>query len=130
MMPESGALCSALSEIRAKASELREDFAQESCARALEWAADRIDRARRSAEGELLSLADAAKRSGYSEGHLARLVGKGHIHDRRPPGSKARIYIAAADLPTRPVRAHTGSADVHELASRLLGGKGGRHGQP
>lgn len=121
---------SCLAEIRAKAGELRQSFGDEPRARALEWAAECVEHALHSAEHQLLSLAEAARLSGYSEEHLARLVRTGRIPDRRPPGSRGRIYIAAADLPTRPVQAHTPSADVHELASRLFGGEEGHHGQP
>jgi hypothetical protein len=127
---EADTIRSSLAEIRSKAGELRQAFADESRARALEWAAERVEEALERAEGQLLSLAEAASRSGYSEEHLARLVRTGRIPDRRRPGSRGRIYIAAADLPTRPRRAHTPGADVHELASRLFGGKEGHHGQP
>jgi hypothetical protein len=120
----------ALAEIHAKAVELRQAFADEPRARALEWAAERIEAALRSSQSQLLSLSEAAARSGYSEEHLSRLVRTGRIPDRRLPGSQGRIWIAAGDLPVRPGRAHTPSADVHELASRLFGGKGGHHGQP
>lgn len=121
---------SSLVEIRAKADELRHMFGDEPRARALEWAAERVEAALAGAQGQLLSLAEAASRSGYSEEHLARLVRSGRIPDRRPQGSKARIWIATADLPTRPRRAHTLGADVHELASRLYGGREGRNGHP
>lgn len=121
---------SSLAEIRAKADELRQTFGDEPRARALEWAAERVEAALAGAQGQLLSLAEAASRSGYSEEHLARLVRSGRIRDRRPPGSKGRIWIAASDLPTRPTATHTQGADVHELASRLFGGREGRHGQP
>jgi len=127
---EADAIRSSLAGIRAKAGELRQAFGDEPRARALEWAAGRVEEALESTERQLLSLAEAASRSGYSEEHLARLVRTGRIPDRRAPGSRGRIYIAAADLPTRPRRAHTPSADVHELASRLFGGKEGHHGQP
>lgn len=120
----------ALTDIRARAGELRAAFGAETLARALEWAADRIERALTLTAGELLSLPEAAKRSGYSEGHLARLVREGRIPDMRPPGSKGRVLIRASDLPTRPRRTHTESADVHELASRLLGGREGPSGHP
>ena len=119
-----------LAEIRAKAEELRQTFGDEARARALEWAAGRVELALAQAEVEPLTLAEASTRSGYSEQHLARLVRAGQIPDQRPPGSKARIYIRASDLPTRPQKTHTQSADVHELASRLYGGREGRYGHP
>ena len=119
-----------LAEIRAKAEELRQTFGDEARARALEWAAGRLELALAQAQAEPLTLAEASTRSGYSEQHLARLVRSGRIPDQRPPGSKGRIYLKASDLPTRPQKTHTQSADVHELASRLLGGREGRHGHP
>jgi excisionase family DNA binding protein len=117
-----------LAEIRAKAVELRETFGSEAVARALEWAAKRFEEALASADGELLSLSEAAKRSGYSAEHLARLVRSGRIPDPRPCGSKGRIYLRESDLPKRFPKAHNADADVHELASRLFGGRRGRHG--
>lgn len=120
----------AVAVIRAEASELRQGFGDESRARALEWAAEHVERALTQAEGEVLSLAEAARRSGYSEEHLARLIRMGRIPDRRPPGSRGRLYIRASDLPRLPPKAHTEGADVHELASRLLGGREGPCGHP
>lgn len=119
-----------ITELRCKAAELRESFGGEAVARSLEWAADRIELALQSADHALLSLEEASRLSGYSTEHLARLVRSGRIPDRRAPGSKGRICIQASDLPMRPRPAHNAHADVHELASRLFGGKEGHHGQP
>lgn len=119
-----------VTELRCKAAELRESFGGESVARALEWAASRLESALMAEASQLLSLEEAARLSGYCTEHLARLVRTGRIPDRRPPGSKGRIWIQSSDLPMRPRRAHTARADVHELASRLFGGKEGHHGQP
>ena len=124
------ALRDCLAELRAKAAELRESFACDGPASALDWASDRLEKALRNAQDEVLSLAEASSRSGYSQEHLARLVRTGRIPDLRPPGSKARIFIRASDLPARPASPHTEGADVHELASRLLGGREGLHGHP
>ena len=119
----------ALAEIRAKAADLR-SFGGEAAARSLEWAAERFEGALASAESRLLTLNEAANLSGYSAEHLARLVRSGQIPDRRPPRSKGRVYVREGDLPKRSPKAHNADADVHELASRLFGGKGGHHGQP
>ena len=70
-----------------------------------------------------LTLAQAAQRSGYSKDHLARMVRQGKIPDLRAPGSKGRILIRAADLPSRPARHHNSTTDAHGLASRLFGGR-------
>ena len=74
-------------------------------------------------EDEWLTLDQAAERSGYSKEHLARMVRQGRIRDSRPPGSKGRILIRAADLPSKPTPLHNGTRDAHGLASRLFGGK-------
>ncbi len=129
-MPGGDAVRDALAELRSKATELRESFGSNAAARALEWAASRIELALSRSENELLSLEEAAVRSGYSTEHLARLIRVGRIPDSRPHGSKGRIHIRLSDLPMRLPRAHNPHADVHELASRLFGGKEGRHGHP
>ena len=115
---------------RARAQQLRDHGAAEGPARAYEVAAAELDAAMRAGEDELLPLRRAAEASGYSEGQLARLVRAGRIPDLRPPGSRRRIFIRAADLPKRAKKSHVGSADVHELASRLFGGKEARNGHP
>ena len=81
-------------------------------------------------QDELLTLEEAKAASGYSVDHLARLVRQGTIPDLRLPGRRGRIYIRRRDLPVRPGRAHTGGADVHELASGPARGKEGHHGHP
>lgn len=82
-------------------------------------------------EERLLSVREAAERSGYSADHLARLVRTGRIPDRRAPGSKGRIGIRLSDLPRKPSAQHTDIAGVHDLASRLsIRGKEARNGQP
>ena len=77
---------------------------------------------------ELLTAEEAARTSGYSTDHLGRLVREGRIPDRRSPGSQGRLLFRRADLPVKPGRRHTPSADVHDLASRLARGKEGRYG--
>ncbi len=119
-----------LAELRAKAGELREHFGCEAPARALEWAAERVETVLSRAEDAVLTLREAAAYSGYSMDHLARLVREKRIPDLRPKGSRGRIRIRVRDLPRKPLPRHTPHADVHELASRLLGGKDGRYGHP
>ena len=79
---------------------------------------------------ELLNLDQAAEESGYSVDHLSRLVRSGKLPDRRTPGSHGRIVLRRSDLPHKPKARHSRDADVHDLASRLYGGKEGRHGHP
>jgi hypothetical protein len=109
-----------LDDIRDKAKELRESFGVEAAARALEWAATKFETALTSETDRIVYLHEAARISGYCEGHLARLVRKGQIPDTRPPGSHGRIRVCVGDLPTKPGRKHTPPADVHDLASRLF----------
>ena len=57
-----------------------------------------LDALRRASDGELLSLTDAAERSGYSREHLGRLVRAGRIPNAgRPNAPKIRV----ADLPRK-----------------------------
>ena len=113
-----------LAELRAKAQELREAFADEGRARTLEWAAARVETALHSEADRLVFLPEASTISGYCVGHLARLVRKGEIPDQRPPGSRGRVKVRVSDLPTKPGFRHTPPADVHDLASRLLRKRG------
>jgi hypothetical protein len=84
---------------------------------------------RLSAEHRIVSLAEAAEHSGYSEAHLARLVKQGRLTTQRLPGSRGRLTFRVSDLPLKPLSCDTPTAGVHELASRLYRGKGGHHGQ-
>ena len=120
MGPQRSAVHQAVAEIRAKAKELRESFRAESPACALEWAATRVESAMLSEADRIVYLPEAARISGYVEGHLARLVRKGQIPDMRPSGSRGRIKVRVADLPTKAGHKHTPPADVHDLASRLF----------
>jgi hypothetical protein len=108
-----------LADIRAKAKELRESFGAEGSARALDWAATKVEIALISEADRVVYLPEAARISRYCEGHLARMVRKGQIRDMRPEGSHGRIKVRVGDLPTKPGRKHTPPADVHDLASRL-----------
>jgi hypothetical protein len=108
-----------VADIRAKAKELREAFGDEGRARTLEWAADKIEHALRDERNELLTLPEASKISGYHPDSLARMVRDGQIPDLRPPGSQSMIRIRRGDLPIKPGKEHTPTADVRELASRL-----------
>jgi hypothetical protein len=108
-----------LADIREKAKELRESFGTEGPARALEWAATKVETALLSEVERIVYLPEAARISGYCEGHLARLVRKGLIPDMRATGFRGRIKVRVADLPTKPGRTHTPTADVRDLASRL-----------
>ncbi len=111
---------------RERADEL-EPFA-EPAAVAFRACADQLELTLRTAANHSLSVDEASRISGYSKEHLTRLVRTGKIPDLRPRGSKGRIRILACDLPIKPGQEHVLHADVHELASRLTGGKEGHHG--
>ena len=119
MGPQRSAVHQAVADIRAKATELRASFGAEGPARALEWAASKLETALISEADRIVYLPEAARISGYCEGHLARLVRKGQIPDMRATGSRGRIKVRVADLPTKAGQHHTPPADVHDLASRL-----------
>ena len=120
MGPQRSVIYQAVADIRAKAKELRESFGAEGSARALEWAATKVETTLLSEADRIVYLPEAARISGYVEGHLARLVRKGQIPDMRLPGSRGRIKVRVADLPTKAGQPHTPPADVHDLASRLF----------
>ena len=128
---KTGAVQRCVTEILAKAKELREAFGGEPQARSLEWAASKVEQALRDETDQLLTLSQAAEISGYHPDSLARMVRDGQIPDLRPPNSKSIIRIRRGDLPIKPGKPHTPPADVRELASRLgIRGKEGRHGHP
>lgn len=116
----------ALTEIRSKAAELRENFGDEPRARALEWAAVRFEHALRQQADEHLTLSEASKRSGYSAEHIARLLRDGKLPNA---GRRGAPRVRAGDLPARPqrrvVRTTPGSYDPIADARALLSRQGG-----
>src|SRR4051812_20661388 len=74
-------------------------------------------------EKEVLTLQEAAKASGYSGAHLARLVRSRRLRTLRRLGSRGPLTFRRSDLPQKPSPGHTETAGVHDLASRLYGGK-------
>ena len=117
------AVAQSLELIRNKAKEYR-SVALETPARVLEWAANLVDEAVHVESERLVYLEEATKISGLSVGHLARLVRKGKIPDRRPPGTRGRILMRISDLPIKRAHAHTPIADVRDVASRLYNRQG------
>lgn len=63
-----------VAEIRDKAAEFRDDFGDEARARALEWAAAHFAAALDDFSNQQLTLAQAARESGYSPEHLGRWI--------------------------------------------------------
>lgn len=101
----------AIAEIRQKALELRDEFSDDGRARTLEWAAAKLELVLFQEATELVSLDEAARISGYSSDHIARMVRDGRIPDGRAPGTKGRILIHRSDLPWKPATSHLGSTD-------------------
>ena len=119
MVSKQSAVQRCVATLRAKAKEFREVFGDEPRARTLEWAVREVEEALRAETDELLTLPQASEISGYHPDSLARMVRDGQIPDLRPRGSKSMIRIRRGDLPIKPGKPHTPSADVRELASRL-----------
>jgi hypothetical protein len=77
----------------------------------------------------VLSLREAASRSGYSVEHLGRLIREGRVPNA---GRKGTPRIRAADLPRKPrslapvgPQAYDPGADARNLLSRQRGGSNG-----
>ena len=119
LVSKKSAVQQSVAKLRAKAAEFREVFGDEGRACALEWAALQVEQALRDESDELLTLPQASDISGYHPDSLARMVREGQIPDLRLPGSRSMIRIRRGDLPIKPGKEHTPSADVRELASRL-----------
>ena len=78
-------------------------------------------------EEKPLSLRQAAEVSGYSQEHLARLVREKGLRTLRPEGSRGRHSFRLRDLPRKPGHGNRGTAEGHDLAKRLFGGREGHH---
>lgn len=74
------------------------EHGQEGIAVAYERCAEDLRDALRTEEEEILTIKQAASETGYSEGHLRRLVGDGKIPNA---GRKGSPKIARRDLPGR-----------------------------
>ncbi len=76
---------------------------------------------------EMLTLSEAARRTGLSEDHLGRLVREGKVPNS---GQKGRPRVRASDLPRRTRRAFATSPqaayDPDADARALLGRRGGK----
>jgi len=114
----------------ARAAEYEEVAAQVRGATLCRAFLDDLASVRAANENRVLSLAEAAAWSGYSAPHLSRLVKQGKLQTLRLPQSRGRLSFRQGDLPRKPGSPHPSRAGVHELASRLFGGKERRYGQP
>jgi hypothetical protein len=98
---------------RRKVDELR-DLALESEARAFERCASDLERSLAEWDLEALTLQRAADESGYSYGHLQRLVSEGELANVGTSGSPR---VRRGDLPRKPGRPENGQSS---LADELL----------
>jgi len=100
---------------RARAADL-EEFSRGSAA-AFRRCADELEASLRSAALEDLTLAEAAKQSGYSVDHLARLVRAGRIPNSGRPHTPR---IRRSDLPQKVGALRTTGTDGHALSRRRI----------
>lgn len=114
----------------ARAAEYEQVGAQVSGATLCRTFLEDLANVRAATENRILSLREASAWSGYSPAHLARLVKQGKLRTLRPPATRGRLAFCQGDLPRKPGAPHPSRAGVHELASRLFGGKERRYGQP
>lgn len=91
-------LAELLAQWRADAETLRRRGCEEA-ARLLESCAGDLDACLAVHDGETLSLAEAARESGYSAGHLRYLITQGRLRDVAQTG---RIRVRRGDLPRKP----------------------------
>src|SRR4051794_20883221 len=105
-----------IAELRSKAVELRESFGDDARARAIEWAVSQFERALNDHTEELLTLAEASARSGYSQDHLARLIRDGRIPNA---GRRGSPRVRAGDLPVRIASQHARGEIVVSDRSRI-----------
>lgn len=95
---------------REEADSIRVRYADERLAHVLEVAAMDLERAIENTSGQLLTLQQAAERSGYSVEHLGRMVASGKIPNA---GRKGAPRIRLADCPVKPQRLTTPAPTLH-----------------
>ena len=93
---------------RARAQDLR-DLAIESEARVFELCASELERSLAEHDLDALTLQQAADESGFSYGHIQRLVAEGALENVGAPGSPR---VRRGDLPRKPGRAQNGRVDL------------------
>lgn len=121
-------LAAGLAELRAKARE-EDAFANTQTARAIEWSIGVMERALDAAANAMLPVDEAVQVSGYTAGHLRRLVLAGeltnHGRDGAPLYRRSELPINPKRLapppPARPVKAvKIGQFDPGGAARRAL----------
>lgn len=117
-----------VTDIREKARELRDTFGDEARARALEWAATRLEAALGALRDQPLTLDQAARESGYSAGHLGRFVREGKIPNAGRPNAPR---IRRGDLPAKAgvLRPEPAAAmvDRRQIARSVVTSRGRKH---
>ena len=106
-------LCDLSSTFREKAAELRNDFAAEGQAKAMEWCADLIEEALDGHDGEALKFTDAVIESGYTHAHMLKLRRDGKLL-MEPDGTVLRRHI-----PRKPGHGVVASNGSRVASSRL-----------
>jgi hypothetical protein len=125
MPPE---LVAGLAELRAKAREA-DEFGNVQTARAIEWSIGVMERALDAASNAKLTLEEAVQVSGYTAGHLRRLVVAGeltnHGRDGAPLYRRSEIPVnpkrLTPPMPARPVKSvGAGQFDARGAVRRVL----------
>lgn len=91
-----------LSDWRREADRLEARYGATEAAATVRSLADQLENDVHEWGNAFVSIADAARLSGYSEDHLRRLVREGKVPAIRGHGPKSRIQIRQQDLPRRP----------------------------
>jgi hypothetical protein len=117
--------------IRTKADELR-DFRADQQVAAMEWCVGVLELESVEADDSILTLNEAARISGYSTAHLARLIRDGTIPNA---GKARRPRVRCGDLPRKPgsiakevqspYRRRSGSLTIGEVVRSALGAEDG-----
>ncbi len=118
--PLTGALAELVLRFRDQAAAYERDGALVPGGRILERAAADLQTAFHEWWVELLTIAESAEWSGYSEDHLRDLVRKKSIPDLRPRGSRGEIRIRRCDLPRHAALAAQLSEPIQNFADKLV----------
>lgn len=83
--------------------------------------AEEVEHALRRRRSEMLTVAEAAEESGYSEKHLRRLVREGKLEAERPGGDGGRILLPRGALPRKASGDAAGPSPVERHLKRVEG---------
>jgi hypothetical protein len=99
-------------------------FGAESQAVAVQRCADDLERALDAGDGELLTLEQAARISGYSADHLGRLIRQGSLRNvgrpRAPRLRRGDLPRKAPGLPLQSIGQHLVGADPRQVARAVV----------